>query len=219
MALNTQFRIDRLTSVRVFPQLCAAIFASLFSLGTMAATVTGELTIVASQLQLVAGGAGGVDFGNSVTPADGILDSDASPGAAFTLVAGFGDFPIIFGDAPAASFYDFSLAGVINASNLVLTYGDFIVEYAGTSISTTSTSGGAITPVDFIGQGILTSATAAFDATEVSWLFGATGLNGGEITIFANGVPAVGNPVPVPAAVWFFTTALAGLFSVKRLRA
>ena len=200
-------------------QLLGCVIAFSFSSYSLAATVSGELTVAANFIEILPApdvNATGIDFGDAVIAADGILDTDASTGASFSVILGTGDLTTSSAGPESlnARFYDFDLSGVVNASGLLFTYEDYIVEDLGTGITTIDTSGaGSLTALDFNGSGILKSLSGSFDDTLIIWKFGATGINGGQITITADG-----SPVPVPAAVWLFASALVGMFSLKRIK-
>ena len=205
-------------------QLLGCVIAFSFSTYSLAAPVSGDLTVAANFLEILPTpdvNATGIDFGDAVVAADSILASDAYTGAAFSSILGTGDLSTFsFGpESLNARFYDFDLSGVVNSAGLLFTYADYIVEDLGTGISTIATSGGgSLTALDFNGSGILKSLSGSFDDTLITWKFGTTGINGGQMTIYATGLSAPNNPVPVPAAVWLFASGLIGMFSFRLLK-
>lgn len=225
MQIKSVERTVEISPLKLLTQLFSLFFVLQVSVFSQAATVSGDLTVATNFLELYPVAdetATGVDFGDAVIAADGVLDTDASTGAAFSFINGTGDFAgeTVFGSQSLnAQFYDFDLSGVLNAQGLIFQYNDYIVEDSGNGVTMVTTSGsGGLVPTDFNGTGILKSASSAFDDTQIAWKLGLTGINGGQITIYAAGLSVPNDPVPLPASAWLFISGLLGLAAVKRRR-
>ncbi len=211
------------------PKILSSLVFAVFAVSANAATITGELIVTAGQGYAVEDGSGnviGVDFTTFGFPANpnplfADLDAAGADGSPFlpSFVAS-GGFISLFNQVPGsnADFYDFTQAGSLEANNTLFSWNDFELAIDGPIGISFPTPAGGLVPVDYNGQGILTSAGGLFDATYATYTVALDGAGGASLHIIASGVGVPGGEVPVPAAAWLFGSALAGLALRRRSR-
>ena len=173
-----------------------------------AATVTGTIEFqVAFQNVLESSVIVGVDFGSlspTFQPADGVFDNDPSKGVVF----------LSSGDFAAAGIGPGSLIDLIDFRFDLSTPGPYAMvgtfDFFMTAIVPSgATSGTAMN--DFTGSGFLQDGSGTYDDTLVDWSF-----NANTNTFAVVGLSSTGNPVPIPAGIWLFASAMGGLLLARR---
>ena len=145
-----------------------------------------------------------IDFASGAVNPSPSFDNDIST-ALITSVAG--DF-VTAGITPGTNVdvkdFRFDLVGIDNPILIGSVFTFSITDI--TPPSETGTGAG-----DFSGEGILIDTTGTFDPTLYDFIF--NNING-DLALITN--TAVGDPIPVPGALWLFGSALVGLLVASR---
>ena len=179
-------------------------------LSASAATVNGSVTLATSFGFVIESGVEAgvdfIDFASGATNPSPSFDNDISTALVTSIAGDFVTAGITPGTSVDVKDFRFDLVGIDNpiliGSVFTFSITDIIPP------SETGTGAG-----DFSGEGILIDPTGTFDPTIYDFTF--NNING-DLALITN--TAVGNPIPVPSAVWLFGSALAGMLVARRKR-
>ena len=179
-------------------------------LSASAATVNGSVTLATSFGFVIESGVEAgvdfIDFASGATNPSPSFDNDISTALVTSIAGDFVTAGITPGTSVDVKDFRFDLVGIDNpiliGSVFTFSITDIIPP------SETGTGAG-----DFSGEGILIDTTGTFDPTIYDFTF--NNING-DLALITN--TAVGNPIPVPGAVWLFGSALAGMLVARRKR-